>query len=124
MDTIRHLFGGRVAEIVKSCSDSTVSDPKKKLGWRKRKEIYLAHLRKANKDTATVSAADKLHNARAILSDYREVGEKLWKRFNASKKSQLWYYGQLVKALQETAAPKELVAELERVVNKLNEKAK
>jgi len=120
LDTIRHLFGERVAGIVKSCSDSTVSDPKKKPDWRQRKERYLAHLRKANGDVLMVSAADKLHNARAILSDYRKVGEKLWKRFNASKKDQLWYYDHLVATLQKTGAPKMLVDELERVVKELN----
>lgn len=123
LDTIRHLFGKRVANIVRSCSDSTVSDPKKKLGWRKRKQRYLAHLRKANKDALIVSAADKLHNARAILSDYRQVGGELWKRFNAPKKDQLWYYGELVKTLQKTAAPRTLVKELSRVVEELNQSA-
>ena len=127
LDTIRHLFGQRVAEIVESCSDSTASDPKKKLPWRKRKKKYLAHLRKANEDTLIVAAADKLHNARAILSDYRALGnrrEELWRRFNAPKKDQLWYYDALVKTLRETRAPKALVTELERVVSKLTKEAK
>ena len=124
LDTIRHLFGKRVATIVKSCSDSTVSDPKKKLGWRKRKQRYLAHLRKASKDALIVSAADKLHNARAILSDYRKVGDKLWKRFNAPMKDQLWYYGALVETLQRTAAPKMIVDELSKVVEELKRLAK
>ena len=39
-----------------------------------------------------VSAADKLANARAVLKDYREVGEKVWSRFNAGRHDQLWYY--------------------------------
>ena len=46
-----------------------------------------------------VSAADKLHNARAILSDYRQIGDKLWSRFNASQADTLWYYGELSKAI-------------------------
>jgi (p)ppGpp synthase/HD superfamily hydrolase len=119
LDTIRHLFGERVAVAVESCSDSTVSDPAKKLPWRQRKEKYLAHLRSANTDALIVSAADKLHNARTILSDYRSIGEELWPRFNARKEEQLWYYGALVKTLQQTTAPKALVGELERVVNEL-----
>jgi len=28
-----------------------------------------------------VSLADKTHNAEAILSDYRELGDELWDRF-------------------------------------------
>jgi (p)ppGpp synthase/HD superfamily hydrolase len=75
--TIRHMFGDRVADTVESCSDSTESDATKKPDWRLRKDKYLEHLRTANADALIVSAADKLHNARAILADYRERGEGL-----------------------------------------------
>jgi (p)ppGpp synthase/HD superfamily hydrolase len=119
LDMIRRLFGERVAVAVESCSDSTVSDPANKPPWRERKKKYLAHLRGANADALIVGAADKLHNARAILSDYRSIGEELWPRFKATKEEQLWYYGALVKTFQQTTAPKAIVGELERVVNEL-----
>src|SRR5881409_3775293 len=61
LETIRHLFGEHVAAAVESCSDSTVSDPTKKLPWRDRKEKYLTHLHRANADALIVGAADKLH---------------------------------------------------------------
>ena len=118
--TIRHMFGDRVANTVESCSDSTTSDPTKKLPWRERKDNYLEHLRSADGDALLVSAADKLHNGRAALSDYRELGEKLWPRFNAPKEDQLWYYGALVDVFEKTAAPKRLAKELRRVVDELN----
>jgi len=117
--TIRQLFGDRVAAAVEACSDSTTSDPTKKLPWRERKEKYLAHLREASKDALIVGAADKLHNARAILADYRQVGEELWSRFSVPKAEQLWYYGALVEAFKQTTAPSMLVNELERVVREL-----
>jgi (p)ppGpp synthase/HD superfamily hydrolase len=121
LDTIRHVFGERVALAVESCSDSTASDPAKKLPWRERKEQYLAHLRSANRDALIVAAADKLHNARAILSDYRELGDNLWARFNASGQDQLWYYRKLAEMLCGTSAPKVLVNELERVTSQLEQ---
>jgi (p)ppGpp synthase/HD superfamily hydrolase len=124
LDTIRGMFGDRVANTVEACSDSTASDPAKKLPWRERKDKYLDHLRSANGDALLVSAADKLHNARAILSDYRELRETLWSRFNAQKEDQLWYYGTLVETLRQTAAPRMLVDELERVVKELKQLAK
>jgi len=124
LDTIRHMFGDRVANIAESCSDSTATDPTEKPPWRGRKVKYLEHLRSANGDALLVSAADKLHNARAILSDYREIGEQLFMRFNAPKEDQLWYYGALVETLRQTAAPKALVDELERVVKELTRLAK
>jgi (p)ppGpp synthase/HD superfamily hydrolase len=121
LETIRQLFGNRVAAAVESCSDSTVSDPTQKLPWRERKEKYLAHLPYATADALIVSAADKLHNARAILRDYHHVGDQVWTRFKASKKDQLWYYSKLVEVFKKTTAPKLLVEELERVVNDLRE---
>jgi hypothetical protein len=66
-----------------------------------------------------VGAADKLHNARAILTDYRQVGDALWSRFKVGKGHQLWYYGELVEVFQQTAAPKVLVDELDRAVQTL-----
>lgn len=121
--TIRHLFGERVASAVEACSDSTVSDPAKKPPWRGRKEKYLAHLQTADEDALLVGLADKLYNARAILSDYRQIGEKVWSRFTVSKDEQLWYYGALVNAFRRTAAPRGLVEELSRVVDELKQLA-
>jgi (p)ppGpp synthase/HD superfamily hydrolase len=124
LETIRHMFGDRVARIVEACSDSTATDPNEKPPWRERKVKYLEHLRMASADVVLVSAADKLHNARAILSDYRVVGERLWTRFNAAKADQLWYYGALVETLSHTAAPKAIVDELSRVAEELDRLAK
>jgi GTP pyrophosphokinase len=124
LDTIRRLFGDRVAIAVESCSDSTTTNPNEKPPWRGRKEKYLEHLLRANQDALMVSAADKLHNARAILADYRTWGEDLWPRFNAPKEDQLWFYGAMVRTLREASAPKALVDELESVVNELNKAAK
>jgi (p)ppGpp synthase/HD superfamily hydrolase len=112
---IRRRFGQRVVAIVDECTDAEVIP---KPPWRERKEKYIAHLRHASPQARLVSAADKLHNARAILADYRVVGEALWQRFNASREETLWYYHSLVAVFKEGgAAP--VVDELERVVNEL-----
>ena len=71
-----------MAEIVESCSDS-LGDPKPP--WRERKRAYLEHLEEASESALKVSLADKLHNARTIVVDYRDVGEALWERFNADR---------------------------------------
>ena len=119
LEMIRCLFGDRVANAVESCSDSIASDPTKKLPWRDRKQEYLEHLQHADNDALIVAVADKLHNARAILSDYRQIGDALWTRFNAGNNDQLWFYSALVKTLGSAKAPASLVVELERVVNEL-----
>ncbi|HEX6213961.1 MAG TPA: HD domain-containing protein [Vicinamibacterales bacterium] len=89
---IRARFGDAVADIVLGCSDSLVEDPEDKLPWRERKENYLAHLENASASVCLVSAADKLHNVRSIMRDYREHGEDIWERFQGRRDGTLWYY--------------------------------
>ena len=89
---IRARFGDAVADIVLGCSDSLVEDPEDKLPWRERKENYLAHLENASMSVCLVSAADKLHNVRSIMRDYREHGEDIWERFQGRRDGTLWYY--------------------------------
>jgi GTP pyrophosphokinase len=65
-----------------------------------------------------VSAADKLHNARTILTDYRVLGESLWSRFNGGREGTLWYYLAVVAVLRDSG-PAPLVDELERIVSEI-----
>src|SRR5262249_18213622 len=115
LDEIRSRFGPRVAEIVEGCTD-TFDEPKP--AWRPRKERYIAHLADVSPSVLRVSAADKLHNARAILEDYRAQGEALWPRFNGGREGTLWYYRALVEAFRKRGASP-IVEELDRVVTEL-----
>jgi (p)ppGpp synthase/HD superfamily hydrolase len=117
---IRRRFGDRVAEIVAGCTDAWTTP---KPPWRERKEAYIAHLRQASASVRLVSAADKLHNARSILADYRASGDALWSRFNGGKEGTLWYYRALVETLQ-AADPTPLVEELDRVVSEIERLAR
>jgi (p)ppGpp synthase/HD superfamily hydrolase len=117
---VRRRFGSRVAKIVDGCTDSDV-DPKPP--WRGRKETYLRHLKSADAETKLVSAADKLNNARSILSDYREVGEPIWARFNGGREGTLWYYRALVQEFKRSK-PSRLMRELELAVQELEMRAK
>lgn len=117
---VRRRFGKRVAKIVDGCTDS---DTYPKPPWRERKESYIRHLREADADTRLVSAADKLNNVRSILSDYREVGEKIWERFNGGRDGTLWYYRALVEEFQR-GRPNRLIRELELAVLELEARAK
>ena len=115
LDDIRVRFGKRVADIVAACSDTFESE---KPPWKARKQAYLDHLLTADDATRLVSCADKLHNARAILSDYRRLGEPLWQRFNAGREDILWYYTELVRIFTANG-PVSLADELARVVGYL-----
>jgi GTP pyrophosphokinase len=112
---IRARYGDAVADIVWGCTDAdTIPKPP----WRERKEIYVAHLADATPSIRLVSSADKLHNARSILSDLRALGPALWDRFTGGRDGTLWYY----RALADTflrLSPGPLADELARTVGEI-----
>jgi (p)ppGpp synthase/HD superfamily hydrolase len=116
---IRRKFGARVAGIVEGCTDSDV-DP---TPWLERKTEYLRHLRHADSSVRLVSAADKVYNARETLEDFRMHRDALWKRFKGGRQGTLWYYREVGKILRRKG-PRELAAELDRVVKELSRVAK
>lgn len=121
IDEIRGRFGDSVADIVAACSDSLLVDSANKRAWWPRKVSYLDHLADAPIDALLVSVADKLHNARSILADYRTLGDELWGRFNddAGRTGTLWYYTRLVEIYRSRLGGTEftqLIDELSRTV--------
>jgi len=112
LDDIRARFGDNVARIVKDCTDS-LTNPKPP--WMERKRGYVEHATSLDPGALRVSAADKVHNAWAILRDLRTIGEKVWERFNAAPDDVIWYYNALIRAFRQ-AGGGPLVDELERVV--------
>lgn len=95
---IRELFGDRVAHIVEGCTDS-MKQPKPP--WQDRKSAYIDHLHQADASVLLVSLADKVHNARSLVVEYRSVGETLWQRFSATRDQSLWYYTSLMQVFEE-----------------------
>jgi (p)ppGpp synthase/HD superfamily hydrolase len=69
-------------------------------------------------ETRLVSAADKLHNVRTILADYRQDGEAIWTRFSGKKEGTLWYYRALSDEYQRRN-PNRITRELEIAVGEL-----
>lgn len=95
-DDLELRFGGPVTDMVVALSDAT-EHPKP--DWRTRKTRYLAHLAEESPWVKLISAADKLHNVKCLRRDLDRHGETVWKRFNADKEDQLWYYRSVVEAL-------------------------
>jgi (p)ppGpp synthase/HD superfamily hydrolase len=119
---IEQRFGQHVADIVAGCSDVLDSDGSAKPPWRSRKEAYLAHLEDADPSVLRVSNADKVHNARALLADYRSVGDELWQRFNVDARNaeaHLWYLESLAEVFGRRRGDSFLVAELAAAVESL-----
>jgi (p)ppGpp synthase/HD superfamily hydrolase len=114
---IGERFGKRVLAIVEDCTDA---DTTPKPPWRARKEAHLAHLADASPEARLVVAADKLHNARSLLVDYRVHGDPLWQRFNAGREDTLWYYRSVASRLRSLESPaSSLIDELERTIEAL-----
>ena len=116
---LRERFGERVLCIVEACTDT---DVRPKPEWRVRKETYVLHL--ANESDASVllvSTSDKLHNAGAILWEFRAIGKHLWDRFNsgAGKKGNIGYYRGLVAVYRASGQLVRLVDELDAMVTAL-----
>jgi (p)ppGpp synthase/HD superfamily hydrolase len=111
---VRRMFGARVANIVEGCTDTFV-EPKP--DWIERKNAYIDEVKHADDETRLVSASDKLHNVRTILSDYRKDGETIWTRFKGKKEGTLWYY----RTLSDDFArkPNRITRELELAVQEL-----
>ena len=119
-ELIKAEFGEPVANVVKECSDA---DRTPKPEWRQRKEEYVAKIPAKSASAQLVSLADKVHNARCILTDYTVEGEDLWKRFRGGREGTLWYYRSLLDAYRELPdrglAEGPLARELGRVVEEL-----
>jgi (p)ppGpp synthase/HD superfamily hydrolase len=130
------LFGARVRDIVVACTDDEDYPPGHKEKdrsvetWRKRKERYMEAMRNANDPgVLRVSIADKLHNARTILSDVEFLGNAFWTPFAPRKPSDyLWYYSSLAGIFRERAEAlgnsgnRRMARELGTVVTQIRER--
>ena len=120
-ESIRDEFGDRIADVVVECSDREHGVEGTPDNWHERKEAYLRSLRTAPRDALLVSCADKLHNARSLLRDLIQEGERVWERFNEPDPAQqLWYYRALATVFAERIQkPVWLPQELERTVDRI-----
>ena len=119
------LFGAKVLALI----ETSIDTPADYVGgvkppWRQRKENYLAHVRHSDPAMLRVTIADKIDNTRALLSEYRRLGDRLWERFNAGKDDQLWYYQAALAAYGEAGVRGPLLDELSRLVGQLVTEAK
>ena len=98
---IERRFGARVATLAVSLSDSVVDTRSgaEKEPWRLRKERHLAKLASSEPSVRLIAACDKLHNLREMVDDCRRLGPEVWKRFNAGRDGQIWFYRRVVEVL-------------------------
>jgi (p)ppGpp synthase/HD superfamily hydrolase len=123
---IAGVFGAAVAAIVAANSDTL--DPKDDnkrggAGWYARKRAYVDAFTTKSPAALRVSLADKVHNARSILLDYRTLGDDLWARFGQGQGlATRVYYRELAAAFERERdrlgpAAQPYVDELRRTVD-------
>ena len=81
---IQAQFGQHVHNLVQGCTDGTPDHTGSKAPWLERKTAYIQHLQEASDEILLVSCSDKLHNARAIVSDLINEGPSVFNRFSST----------------------------------------
>ena len=119
LEEIRARFGDEVTTLVAALSDAMPALGEEKAPWRPRKEAYLGHLADAPESVLRISLADKLHNARSILTDQRADGEAVWDRFHAGRADQAWYFGELLDVFERRLPGSRNLPEFRRVMGEL-----
>ena len=126
-------FGSEVAALVRAVSkddDAMVAADGRSLPpkprspederalWRRRREFMLAHVRAQGvpADVLRLKAADALANLTAIARDLANpaVGEGVWARFKVGRDESLWYYGEVLAAVEAAIGSEPLAAALRR----------
>lgn len=102
VEDIRKNFGDRVADLVAHESDLIVEGKSESESWVERKQYAIDRLKGLTYEEKLVSIGDKLSNARAMLNDYKTMGEKLWDKFHVSDpKLHKWHYEGLRDAMSD-----------------------
>ena len=93
----------RVAEIVRHVTEPLDANKKtdEQLPWLSRKERYLEVLRSGDRESAMVSAADKIHNTESFIRDVTREGELFSRRFGSSVRNRVWFHTQVLGIVSE-----------------------
>ena len=104
-NVVTATFGGHDDDWVRGCTDGTPDHTGNKAPWLERKTAYIEHLKEAPDEVLLVSCSDKLHNARAIVSDLITEGPSMFNRFSSTPEQTLWYYRQLATIFTNRKTP-------------------
>lgn len=97
---IKEEFGENVLNIVDAESED------KSKTWKERKQHTIDHIINSSEEEQMVCCADKLSNILSSHADYKKLGDKFWKRFNAPKEELKWYYENIAQSLTKISQMK------------------
>ncbi|MEY3784101.1 MAG: hypothetical protein RLZZ230_423 [Candidatus Parcubacteria bacterium] len=91
---LRAQLGDAVVDIVTAVSED------KALVWEERKQKYVEAVVAGGESVWAVSVADKIHNARSLISFHEAVGPSAWQIFNRGKEQKVQFERLVLKSLQ------------------------
>lgn len=100
IEEIREKFGEATAKLVAAHTEKKEENGRER-PWKVRKTEALAHLQSADREVKQLVMADSISNLRSMVCDYRQIGDKLWERFNAGKEAIGWFYNEKIKLFEE-----------------------
>jgi (p)ppGpp synthase/HD superfamily hydrolase len=114
-------FGDSVLRTVLQVTYRRLDDEGVELSSAQRKEDYLERLSDANEPARWVCAADKLHNARSILSDLQRTldPQTIWSRFGGGREGTVKWYRDVYERLKSVGFDTPIMEELRATVEEL-----
>jgi (p)ppGpp synthase/HD superfamily hydrolase len=111
LDLIREEFGDMVM-----CTVDAVTERKRntqgEISWEERRADSLERLRNGPASAAAVRAADTLHNALTLHSEFSKYGAQIWNRFSRGPSSILSNYHAILLVVAEKLNSHPIVDEL------------
>lgn len=101
---IEQQFGREIADLVASHTED------KSKSWQERKKHTIDHLEQAPKEVKYLIIADKLDNLLELEKEHHQLGDAIWKNFNAGYDQQKWYNQEIVKQMYSHLQPNEIPA--------------
>jgi (p)ppGpp synthase/HD superfamily hydrolase len=118
---IGEKFGGMVLQTILQVTYRRLDDDGVELSSADRKDDYLQRLSEASETAKWVCAADKLHNARSILSDLKRTmdSQTIWSRFSGGRGATLAWYRDVYARLKALEFKAPIMEELKVAVDEL-----
>lgn len=121
---LRDEFGERVLTIVKEVTEDYLQGgkgnelPQDSAAWRSRKAGYIENLKNDSPEALLVATADKIHNMRGLIDEYRVHGETVWEKFRRESGDLIWFYQEAGQVIRERLEHP-LVDEMQKILKDL-----
>lgn len=98
---LKKRFGDGVLDLVVGESEDKRGEKPAEVTWQLRKSETIRRLRcrlgdESEKSAMHIALGDKLANLYSMMYEYRQMGDRLWQKFNQKQKDMHgWYYGEM-----------------------------